>query len=464
MMMREEASVIEPALGRWRLLASPRHHVRQLQGLLEARPFLRNVSIMLTGSAGGQMVSILLSPLLTRLYTPQQFGILSVYSALLTIFVVVASLRYELALPLARTDRDALNLVGVCGCVLLVTTAAIGLVAFLVPTAIVQTLWTSPPPAEELVIYRALLVAGYFCLGGYFIALQLATRAGAFPAIAKTRFAQGVVGPIGQIGLALLGAGTPGLLIGNILGQSAGTFGLFGCVIVRLRRWLEALSWRRMRVLARRYVRFPLISSWAALIDAAGSSQLLYLLAAVAYSPHVAGFIFLVERVVSRPLNIVGTSILQVYIGEAGRIVASDPAGLKRRFGQVVSRQFMMAVAWVLLANIAGSLLFATVFGKEWEEGIFYLRALSIGYLAQAVVQPVFHTLQILEKQGLAAGWQIGRLVLTVTVFLAGTRLGLEPWWGIAGYSAAQAVCCLVLILIMVRAIDERRKKKEMAP
>ncbi|WP_445682832.1 lipopolysaccharide biosynthesis protein [Radicibacter daui] len=456
--------MIEPALGRWRRLVSPREQTRRLKGLLEARPFLRNVSIMLSGSAGGQMVSILLSPLLTRLYTPQQFGILSVYSALLTILVVIASLRYELALPLARTDRDALNLVGVCGGVLLVTTAAIGLVAFLVPTPVVQALWTTPPESSELLIYRGLLVLGYFCLGGYYIALQLATRASAFPAIAKTRLAQGVVGPIGQIGLALLGAGTPGLLIGNILGQSAGTFGLFGCVITRLRSLLEALSWRRMIVLARRYVRFPLISSWAALIDAAGSSQLLYLLAAVAYSPHVAGFIFLVERVVSRPLNIVGTSILQVYIGEAGRIVASDPAALKRRFRQVVSRQFMMAVAWVLVANIAGSLLFATVFGQQWEEGIFYLRALSIGYLAQAVVQPVFHTLQILEKQGLAAGWQIGRLVLTVTVFMAGTRLGLEPWWGIAGYSAAQALCCLVLILIMVRAIDARRKQKEMAP
>jgi O-antigen/teichoic acid export membrane protein len=462
--MQDEASVIEPGLGRWRRLASPRQHVRRMRGLLEARPFLRNVSIMLTGSAGGQMVSILLSPLLTRLYTPQQFGILSVYSALLTILVVIASLRYELALPLARTDRDALNLVAVCGCVLLVTTAAVGLMAFAVPTSLVQTLWTTPPAAGELASYRGLLVLGYFCLGGYYIALQLATRAGAFPAIAKTRLAQGVVGPTSQIGLALLGLGTPGLLIGNILGQSAGTFGLFGCVIGRVRSWLQSLSWRRMRVLARRYARFPLISSWAALIDAAGSSQLLYLLAAVAYSPHVAGFIFLVERVVSRPLAIVGTSILQVYIGEAGRIVASDPAGLKRRFGQVVSRQFMMAVAWVLLANIAGSLLFATVFGKEWEEGIFYLRALSIGYLAQAVVQPVFHTLQILEKQGLAAGWQISRLVLTVAVFMGCTRLGLEPYWGIAGYSAAQALCCVVLLLIMVRAIEARQKKKEMAP
>src|SRR5262245_43618883 len=67
---------------------------------LAERPFLRNVSIMLSGAAAGQMVSILLSPVLTRLYSPQQFGVLSVYSALLAILVVVASLRYELTIPM----------------------------------------------------------------------------------------------------------------------------------------------------------------------------------------------------------------------------------------------------------------------------------------------------------------------------------------------------------------------------
>lgn len=450
----------DPAFRRRRWLVSPGEHVRRVQETLANRPFLRNVSVMLTGSAGGQAISILLSPVLTRLYAPQQFGVLSVYSATLTILVVIASLRYELALPLVRRERDALNLMAVCLCVLLLTTAAVGVAAFALPQEWVEAAWPKPLDDDQLPLYRGLLVLGYFCLGAYYIALQLATRAGAFPAIAKTRLAQGVVGPASQIGMAFLGAGTPGLLIGSILGQSAGTLGLFGCILSRARVWLRAVSWRRMLLLARRYTRFPLISSWAALIDAAGSSQLLYLLVTLTYSPHIAGFIFLVERVVSRPLAIIGTSILQVYMGEAGKIAVSDPARLHRRFMQVVSRQFLLALFWVLLANIAGALTFAIVFGSEWEEGVLYLRAMSIGYLAQAVVQPVFHTLQILEKQGLAAGWQIGRLLLTVTVFTVAAGLGLEPYWVITGYSAAQGLCCVALLLLMVRAIDQRRTKE----
>src|SRR5579859_1037105 len=179
------------------------------------RPFLKDVSIMLTGAAGGQAISLLLSPALTRLYSPQEFGTLSVYSAIIAILAVVASLRYELALPLAKTDEDAVNLMAVCLCVLFVTTLILSAIALFMPASLMASLWPIPGDQGPLRIYRLLLVVGYVCLGGYFIALYVATRAGAYRPIAKTRLAQGVVGPTSQIVMALFGLGAPGLLAGS---------------------------------------------------------------------------------------------------------------------------------------------------------------------------------------------------------------------------------------------------------
>lgn len=422
---------------------------------LDHRPFTRNVSLMLGGAAGGQMISIMLSPLLTRLYSPHQFGILGTYTAILSIAVVAASLRYEFALPLAQSDDDVINLAAVGGCALVITTALFGTILFSVPEWLVEALWPVPINWEYVQSYRGLLLLGYVCLGAYFIALYLATRRGDFAAIAKTRLAQGVVGPFSQIGLGLAGAGAPGLLIGSILGQSTGTAGLFRAVLDR--GAVKAVSWRRMAELARRYIRFPLISSWAALIEAAGGNQLLYLLISTHYSVRIAGFVFLAERVVARPLAIVGTSVLQVFVGEAGRTIASDPAAFERRFRQVVSHQFALAAVWVATANVAGTVLFPIVFGATWSDGIIFLRAMSIGYLAQATVQPVFHTLQLLECQSLAAAWQMGRFAVTVAAFLAGTACGLDAPWVIGGYCLAQAVACVILLSLMVRSIRQRQ-------
>jgi O-antigen/teichoic acid export membrane protein len=431
-----------------------------LHAALTQRPFLKNVSIMLSGSVAGQMVSILLSPALTRLYSPQQFGVLSVYTALLTILVVIASLRYELTIPMAATEEDAINLVALCGCVLLGTTTLIGVASFSFPEQLLKALWPTPINSAYVASYRGLFVLGFLCLGGYYIALYLGTREGAFKAIARTRLYQGIVGPISQIGFALLGAGAPGLLIGSILGQSAGTAGLFQRLFRSRGSLRDVVSWRRMWTLAKRYRRFPLIASWAALIDSAGGSQLLYLLVSFTYSARIAGFIFLAERVVARPLSIVGTSILQVFMGEAGKTATADPARLKTRFYQVVTRQSLLATTWIIVANLVAALVFPKVFGAEWSDAVIYLQVMSIGYLAQAIVLPVFHTLQLLEKQTIAAGWQLGRLLSVVATFSIASYLNLSAPLTILCYSAVQALCCVALLVLMAKSIEKLQQVK----
>jgi O-antigen/teichoic acid export membrane protein len=440
-------------------LGRPGFGPSRLRAALARRPFLKNVSIMLTGSVAGQAVSILLSPALTRLYSPHQFGVLSVYSALLTILVVVASLRYELTIPMVKSEEDAINLVALCGCVLIGTTTVIGIAAFAFPEEWLKAFWPTPIKSSYIAWYRGLFILGFLCLGGYYIALYLGTREGAFKAIARTRLYQGIVGPLSQIGLALLGAGAPGLLVGSIAGQSAGTLGLFQRLF-RTRTLTSAVSWHRMWALAKRYRRFPLIASWAALIDSAGGTQLLYLLVTASYSARIAGFIFLAERVVARPLSLVGTSILQVFMGEAGKTAAADPAKLKTRFYQVVSRQFLLAVVWIAAANLAAALVFPKVFGAEWGDAVIFLQAMSIGYLAQAIVLPVFHTLQVLEKQTIAAGWQVGRLLLVVTTFGIASYLDLDAPLTIFCYSAVQATCGLALLALMAQAIEKLQQVK----
>ena len=68
---------------------------------------------MLTGTVVGQAFSVLLAPVLTRLYLPDQFGHLSVYTATLAIIGVAAALGYELAIPIARSSEELANLLAV---------------------------------------------------------------------------------------------------------------------------------------------------------------------------------------------------------------------------------------------------------------------------------------------------------------------------------------------------------------
>jgi O-antigen/teichoic acid export membrane protein len=423
------------------------HHVRQHAA---RRSFAWNVSVMLVGTVAGQAVSLLLAPVLTRLYTPTQFGYLSVYSAVLSIFGVVASLGLELAIPICMVDGECANLLALNGLVLLGTTTVVALVASLASAHMLEIL-----SVGSLADYRWLVPIGFACLGGYYIMVAVATRRGAFKDIARTRISQGVSGPLSQIALALLGVGTPGLVIGYVIGQSSGTLLLFNRLVLRQRAWLGNITWRGIVAMARRYNTFPLLASWARLLDMAGGGMVLFVLVSACYSPEIAGFMFLSERVIARPLLIVSTSLLQVFTGEAGRAVTEDPVLLRRRFYQVVPRQLLLVAAWILVANLLAGWAFPLLFGAEWGNAVPYLRALSLSYLMLSMLHPVSTTLQMLERQVTAAVWQICRLVLIVAAVLLARRAGLSAVDALWISSIVQAACCLALLALMVGAIEQ---------
>src|SRR5665213_2935470 len=108
-MMLDPSMLIDrlPAVLQGRILLFRQHAAR--------RSFAWNVSVMLLGTVAGQAVSLLLSPVLTRLFSPAQFGYLSVYSAVLTIFGVVASLGLELAIPICMDDAECADLLALNG-------------------------------------------------------------------------------------------------------------------------------------------------------------------------------------------------------------------------------------------------------------------------------------------------------------------------------------------------------------
>lgn len=432
-----------------RLPRNIREFILQLRSKATAQGFVANVAVMLGGTVAGQACSTLLAPILTRLYTPSEFGNLSVYSSTLTLLTTLASLGYELAIPICLGDSDCANLVTLCGVSLAIITGLIGLISCLVPATVLVLL-----SVGSLAPYRYLLPIGVFCLGGYYILVALATRAGAFSSIARTRISQGMTGPLSQVLLGLLGLGTAGLMIGSVIGQSSGTYLLFSRFVLGQPEWLRQVSWRGIGLVARRYIAFPLYACWARLLDEAGGGLVLFVLFAACYSPAVAGFMFLSDRVIMRPLVMVSTSLLQVFTGEAGRAVSQNPAQLRRRFYQVVPLQFTLSAAWIVVANLLAAWAFPVLFGAQWAHAIPYLHALSLAYLLQIVLHPVSSTLQLLERQGTAAAWQVCRLIVVVTAVILPWRAGSTAVTALWCSASTEAACCLVLLALMARAIE----------
>jgi O-antigen/teichoic acid export membrane protein len=403
---------------------------------------------MLIGTTLGQAASVALAPVLTRIYGAEEFGYLSVYTAVLAILGVTAALGLDLAIPLAATEFELANLTSAGMLAVFATSGCLGLAMWLLPASVLAALWLAP-----LDVHRYLLPLGLACVGSYYVMVAAATCAGRFADIARTRITQGIGGPVSQIAFGLLGFGEAGLAVGFVFGQTSGVLLLLSRVFLRQPDLRRAISGAGMRTVVARYRHFPLFASWTRVFDMAGSGTVLYILFATYYSSEIVGYMFLAERVIARPLLMVSSSLLQVFSGEAGRNARNDPGALARRFWQVVPGQLLFALAWIVPVNLLANVAVAPLFGTAWVAAIPCLHALSLSYLALAVLHPVSTTLQLLHRQKLAAAWQILRVVMLVGATVAAQRYGLSAVSALWVCSVIQAVACSGMLATMAVCI-----------
>jgi len=99
--------------------------------ILPRSRFMRNVAVLAGGSAFGQLINISVAPILSRLYTPGDYGLLAVYASILGLLLVVVSLRYEMAIPLPDDEVAAANLLALSLIIVIVISTLSGFAVWL---------------------------------------------------------------------------------------------------------------------------------------------------------------------------------------------------------------------------------------------------------------------------------------------------------------------------------------------
>jgi O-antigen/teichoic acid export membrane protein len=426
---------------------------------LQESRFMRNVSALFAGTVLAQVASLAVWPLLSRLYRPEEFGVLGVYLGLLTVLITVASLRYEMAIPIARTDREAFDLLAICALGLILTTSMVAVATYVVPDTVLA--WFG---LLAIAPYRFLVPFGFAWIGAYAALVSFATREADFVTIARTRVTQAFTGPPSQVALALAHAGTWGLLLGFLIAQSSGTMMLYRVARAKLKQAAYRVSLRGLAATMHQFRHFPLISTWGALAEAVGGAMALYLLIGAFYSTEVAGFLFLNERVVGRPLSMVSAALTPVAFSEAGRSVHTDPARLRRRFLQVILRYSIVAAALLAAVNIVAAWLFPLVFSMKWDGAVPYARALTVWYFFATISRSSGPLLLVMGKQVLSSITQIAGPACGAIAFVICGSLGMDPLASVWAYCLCQgsaAAAVIPITLIALRKFEASRAAAE---
>jgi len=415
--------------------------MRALRARLPKGRLRRAVTVSVTGAALGQLIVLAASPVVTRIYTPEDFGVLGVFSALLGILGIAVALRYELAIPLAEDDVSVVNLLALSLIVTLVVSFLVGLTLW--PWGEVITGWLN---AEALYPLLWLLPVGLFATGCGRALTHWAIRRQAFGRITRTEISRSIGRIVTQIGFGFLVPGPLGLLVGQVVGQSAGITTLALAFHRSDGRMLRAIRLRSMARAAARFGNLPTFATGAALLNNGGRLAPALLVAAL-YGVEVVGWFALAQKILQMPVYL-STAVARVYLSEAPRLARAGGEGIDALFKATTWRLLAFGVLSLGLVVIAGPQLFALVFGSAWAEAGRFAQFIAFMSLGQLVVAPVSQTLTVLERQDVQLAWDALRFGALLLVFLAAHQLAWSPLTTIAVLSAAMTICHILLFVL----------------
>ncbi|GAB4311093.1 MAG: lipopolysaccharide biosynthesis protein [Candidatus Bipolaricaulota bacterium] len=400
--------------------------------------FARSVAVLAGGAVLGQAITVLASPILTRLYGPDDFGVMAVYMSLLGIVSVIASLRYQLAIPLPEKDEDAANLLALSLGIVFLMSALACLGVCLFTDQIIG--WVNVPALRP---YLWLLPLGIGMVGTYQVFNYWAVRKRAFGRIARTKINQGLGSVLTQIGFGILRLGPIGLILGQIVGQAAGTTTLATLAWKQDVKALKAINPRGMSHMAARYIRFPLFSSWSGVLNTL-SVQVPTLMLSFFFGSAITGLYALSHRVMSLPLQLVGQAVAQVFFPTAVEAHRNDSIATTTQ--AIFRRLVLIGVPAFLLIGLAAPQLFTVVFGKEWRQAGTYVQWLTPWMFLVFVSSPFTMLPSVMEKQrqevvfnGLLLSSRVG--ALCIGGFLNSERVA------IASFAGVSALCWLGFLL-----------------
>lgn len=400
---------------------------------IRASGFAKNVMMVTGGSVFAQALSVLMSPIVTRIYAPKDYGIMTLYISFLGMVNLLGSLTYDDAIPIADDDENAFNVLVLCFMILFFITLVMFLLLF--NSNYLFVLFNT----KELIEYKYLIPIGFFLTGIYMILSKWALRQKDYLSIAKTKYSQSIVANLTKIIYGLTLSGPLGLIFGSIFSQSAGIITLIKPNVLYFKKLAKQSNAEKVKYLAKRYLNFPLFST-PGLFVLSLSGQLPAIFISALYGTTVVGHFGLALGITFMPMTLVGKSVQDVFYGEAASLGCNNPARVRDLSNKLLKKLILFGSVPLIILLVGGPILFSFVFGARWETAGEYSRILSLFVFCHLIFHPISVVFSIFEEQKKSFLLSFLRLALVIITFTIAKEFVWKPTTTILMFSVLMSL------------------------
>ncbi|ACD95220.1 lipopolysaccharide biosynthesis protein [Trichlorobacter lovleyi] len=377
--------------------------------------FARNVITLMTGTTIAQIIPIAISPILSRLYSPADFGLFAFYMSIVGIISVIATGRYEMAIMMPSKDEDdEVIIIVFVATVMMMLVTLICFVLFVVFNKQVASMLNRPEISGWLYIAPfSVIITGLYQTLNY-----LLIRQSKFKQLSINKVCFSAISGPSQVGLGLLGFGALGMLASNI-----GAYLITIWMIFRsseIRGFFKPCGRKQAEYIAIKYIRYPKYDIPAILINIV-SNQLPLLAMGKYLGLGLLGNYSLMNKIVMAPIGLISNSILDVFKQRATEDYLKH-GNCKDIYIKVFFKLLMLgAVPTCILAFFAPA-IFSFVFGNQWRDAGVIAQILAPSYLLNFLVNPLSYTFQVTQRQNLNLFFNVLFFVMMTSAVVLGVK------------------------------------------
>jgi len=357
-----------------------------------SNPFVRNVAVMFSGNGLALVIPFIIAPLISRIFTPEDFGAFELFARTMGLIAIVGSLRFEFAILLPKDRVEVLALVKLCLRILVIVTLVSSVLILPFRSQIGVFLNSS-----ELPDLLWLLPFGVFSLGAFNIMNQYLIKSQSFKEAAVEKVVSASSNNLSKFLLGLLTPNSSSLVIGQIIGSVLPLF-----VVLRLQAIRKMLGevFRTpisTKALFKRYRDFPLINTFHAFFHE-GQHTVLLLLISVYYGEFALGLFGFAFRYLRVPLVVFGTSIGQVLNEKWSRDL-NENHSIRSSVVKIVL--FLAGTGLIPFAILFffGEPIFTFVFGADWTQAGVYAEILAPWLFINFMASPISSIPILVQRQ-----------------------------------------------------------------
>ena len=411
--------------------------------------YYRNFLTMLSGNTMSQLIPFVVAPILSRIFSPEEFAVLANFMAIVSVIGIISTGRLELAVPIPVEQKKAQEIV-FSGFVI---TLLLGILSLLIPLFAYQI--GEMYNDSQLPKYLWLVPLAVISFGLLGLTSNWNLRHERFHLLSLGKIIQSVVNNGLAALLGYIGWGIDGLIISWLLSQYVNILILL--IGVNRKVHYKDYGILTLKTTLKEYKDFPLINSLHAFSDIFITQFLLYWIISTYFGFLELGLFAMMNKYVKAPIVLISSSVSQLFYVEAGKAINKGES-LVPIIKKTIRTSVLFAIPFTIILLLAGPIIFKLYLGEKWEIAGVYAQCLAPMLFLYFILSPISGLPILLNKQKKAFVFTLFGYSLTVIALFVGVWLKMKFVYALWLYSGAFTLFYLFNLtwyFLMVRKRNE---------